>query len=229
MLYIHLHPTSGQLTVDEKMTLGSALVEAIRSDGVVSLATDAAELGIDSTLAEGVLRDVPFVSSLVSLAKVGFTIRDRLFVGKLLKFLAGLNHVPESDRRSMLEKLGNDPAFAHKVGEHLLELLDRIDSHRKPYMLARVFEAYAAGRIDAKLLQRLNHAIDRIPGYEIDSVREVLEMSIFGQSMSGVSESTFFGLQDAGLIRINTGFGGGTGPTELCNVFVELDLDKTKI
>ena len=55
-------------------------------------------------------------------------------------------------------------------------------------------------------------------------MREVLEMSILGQSMSGVSAGTFFGLENAGLIRINTGFGGGFGPTELCKLFVELAL-----
>jgi hypothetical protein len=127
--------------MSERDTLGSSLVATLRSDEVVSIASDAAELGIDAALAEGLLRDVPVVSTLVSLAKVGLTVRDRLFVRKLLKFLCELKAIPSEERQRMVEKLEADPGYGRNAGEHLIEILDRLDAHRKPEMTARVFAA----------------------------------------------------------------------------------------
>src|SRR5205807_9135007 len=61
------------------------------------------------------------------------------------------------------------------VGSHLVEVLDRVDSHRKPAMLGYSFLAYAQGKINgAQQLQRLISAIERLPSAEIDSVRPFL-------------------------------------------------------
>jgi hypothetical protein len=37
----------------------------------------------------------------------------------------------------------------------MIEILDRIESHRKPRMLARVFRAYGAGEINAVMFHQL--------------------------------------------------------------------------
>jgi len=214
--------------MDEKYNLGTSLVETLRSDDVVSIATDAAEMSIDAVISNGLLRDLPVVGTLVSLTKVGFTIRDRLFVRKLVKFLAGLKEVSTDQRRELVEKLEADSEYGRRAGEHLIEILDRIDAHRKPYMTAKVFSAYVFGSIDAKTLHRLNYAIERIPFYEIDMVREVLRMWREEKKIDA-SEATFHALENAGLMTASPGYGGLVyQPSDLCQKFVDLDLDRTK-
>jgi hypothetical protein len=130
--------------MSEHDNLGSSLVATLRSDEAVSIASDAAELGIDAALAEGLLKDVPIVSTLVSLAKFGLTVRDRLFVRKLLKFLRGLRDIPSEERKRIAEKLEADPDYGRNAGEHLIEILERLDAYRKPEMTSRVFAAYGS-------------------------------------------------------------------------------------
>lgn len=213
--------------MDEKHSLGSSLVETLRSDDVASIATEVSELGIDAAIEDGLLKDIPVVGTIVSLTKVGFTVRDRLFVRKLVKFLSGLDSVSVDDRRNMVEKLEADPDYGRNAGEHLIEILEKIDTYRKPFMTARAFSAYVSGRIDAKTLHRLNYAIERIPFYEIDMVRKVHTMS--KQEKIEASEATFHALENAGLMHAATTWGGFVyQPSELCQIFVDLDLDRTE-
>jgi hypothetical protein len=212
--------------MSERETLGTSLVTTLRSDEAVSIAADALELGIDRALADGLLKDLPVVGTLVSISKIGLTVRDSLFIQKLLRFLRELNDVPPKERQRMVEKLERDPGYGRNVGEHLIEILEKIDSHRKPEMTARVFAAYVKGSIDIRTLHRLNNAIERLPFYEIDSVRKIQEMSKAEDKTNASEATTYRALEGAGLMYAVTGFGGLVyRPSDLCHVFVDLDLD----
>ena len=94
-------------------------------------------------------------------------------------------------------------------------------------MVARVFEAYLTGRIDIKLFHRLNHAIERIPFFEIDEVRRIYELST--QDKIEASDATLQALDNAGLMYAASGWGGLVyRVSDLCQAFVELDLDRTQ-
>jgi hypothetical protein len=92
-------------------------------------------------------------------------------------------------------------------------------------MLARVFTAYVQEQIDARMMHRLIAAIERVPFFEVDSVRRIHEQSQAGQIDE--PEHTMQALVGAGLMFAQSGWGGLVySPTELCGVFVELDLDR---
>jgi hypothetical protein len=106
-------------------------------------------------------------------------------------------------------------------------LFEKVDSERKPAMIARVFAAYVEDRIDATLLQRLIGAIERIPFYEIDAVRRVHEQSQAEGGEITEPDYTMRALEGAGLMVSLSGYGGMVfQPSELCAVFTELDLDQ---
>lgn len=60
-------------------SLGKALVASLRSDEAIAVASQMAELAIDSQLTEGLLREVPVVGSVLAVARAGATVRDVLF------------------------------------------------------------------------------------------------------------------------------------------------------
>lgn len=207
-------------------SLSEAIVSTIVDADLPALAGEYLEAGIDALLSEGVLRDIPFIGTVVAVGKATVTIRDRLFVRKLLQFLGGLNSVPAEARREMIEKLRNDPDYARNLGEHLIELLDRLDGHRKPEMVAKVFEAYIAEEIDGRTLNRLLMAIERLPWFEIDSVRTIHEQSQQGDGVLEATDATFQALEGAGLMMAVSAFGGmNYRVTDLCETFVRLELD----
>lgn len=124
----------------------------------------------------------------------------------------------------MISRLEADPVFGRKVGEHLLELLARVEGKQKPKMLAQVFSAYAKNRIDSRTLLRLNHAIEQLPNSELPSVRPFYYRS--PERPFEFDTYTGQALVTAGLAEIRAGFGNiNFMKTELCTIFLELELD----
>jgi hypothetical protein len=152
-------------------SLGAEIVATVKSAELASLAENYAETGIDLILSEGVFRELPVVNTVLALGKVGASISDRIFAKKLCQFLFHLRDVKEADRQSMTDKLDSEDSFRGKVGERIIELLDRADSVHKPEMLAKAFAAYARLEIDAAMLNRLHHAIQQLPHFELKTVR----------------------------------------------------------
>jgi hypothetical protein len=208
-------------------SLGKALVASLRSDEAIAVASQMAELAIDSQLTEGLLREVPVVGSVLAVARAGATVRDVLFVKKLFKFLSNFDGTSQPERDEMVRRLEGDSGYGRNVGEHLTYLLEKLDAHRKPAMVGRVFLSYMRGQIDVKTLNRLNTAIERIPFYEIDAVRRVYE----NHQRDGRTDErleTYQALENAGLMNAQSAWDGLVyQPTDLCKSFVDLQLDKT--
>lgn len=75
-------------------------------------------------------------------------------------FLMTFPDVPSETRVELVRRLEAEPEYNRKAGEHMIELLDRIDGHRKATMIGHAFAAYGLERIDLITLQRLNAAIE---------------------------------------------------------------------
>jgi hypothetical protein len=202
--------------------LGNSFVQSISRESAVDLVKEYAEVGIDAVFADGILRDLPVVRTVFALARAGISIGDRLLLKKILKFLYELQSISVKQRSEMIERLEADPDYGRKVGEHLVELLERVESERKPAMLARVFKAYVNSEIDANILNRLNMAVERIPLFEIGSVRLFRDSEPTARQKI---DATF--LVNAGLANIGSGWGALVfTPNDICNKFLQLDLDR---
>src|SRR3989338_5090892 len=89
----------------------------LKDTDLENLSIDMAELAIDSVLDDGILRDVPIVSTFVGLAKFGANVHDKLFLKKILTFLTRLNGVPAEKRRRMVNDTDSSKEHKVKVGE----------------------------------------------------------------------------------------------------------------
>jgi hypothetical protein len=145
----------------ESKSIERSFIETLRKSDLSSVAAEVSELAVDRLLDDGLLRDIPVVSTFRSLWKAGATIRDWLFIKKLLKFLVELQELDAEVRNAMVTRLEAEPVFSQKVGESLLLLLDRLDHMEKPSLLGRAFRAYCKGQVDVMQLQVINRVIDR--------------------------------------------------------------------
>jgi hypothetical protein len=122
---------------------------------------DFAEVALDHNLAEGVLKDVPIIGTLVKLAKMGQSVSEGIFIRKLGRFLSDLNSVSIEDREHLLEQYPEGSAEEQVLGENLLLALERLDDIKKPAILARFFSAYIGSRIDYVTFTRLARALEK--------------------------------------------------------------------
>ncbi len=98
-----------------------------------------------------------------------------LLAKKLAKFLGELSDIDQETREEMVERLENDPKYMHKVGDHILLLLDSTSSLEKAELMGRAFKAYCEGSIDSEMLQMLYYAIDRILLIDLKYLPQLVE------------------------------------------------------
>jgi hypothetical protein len=202
---------------------GSAIVNVLRSGSVVSLSKEYLELGIDTMLESGALKDIPLVNTVVGIFSASAHIRNQLLTTKLLRFLNQLSEVSEEDRISMVDKLNADDKFSGRVGAFLIEILDRMESEKKPELAAKFFAAYAREEISYEELRHILHALERVPSFDMDKLRQFAKVTI--QDAMKMDESLLLAFVNAGLGVNNGGFSGGAVmPTGLCKLFVRIGL-----
>ena len=202
----------------------ASIKESILSEQAVSLASEYSEIALDSILQDGILKDIPVINTIIGISKASIAMRDRLLIKKIVQFLAGLNDVSSEKRIQMINRLEQDTKFSQSVGEHILEVLERVESHRKPIIIARVFAAYAKKEIDTVTLLRLNSAIERLPSFEIENLRPFHNRSKEAPFLA--DEYTIIAFLGAGFAFAGSGVGGTWhNATDLCKVFIRLGLD----
>jgi hypothetical protein len=76
--------------------------QALGADGLVDLAEEYLQVGLDEIIASEAVSEFPIVQSLGALVRAGVSVRDRLFARKLLDFLSGFRDIGDWERRDMV-------------------------------------------------------------------------------------------------------------------------------
>lgn len=201
----------------------SSLVKTIAGSDLSSITRDAAELGLDSILGEGLFKDIPVLSTISGLIKTGYAIKDYLYLKKVYRFLGVLNDVPMQERQDLISRLGDSEKERTKAGENLLLIIDRLDNINKPEILGRMFRDYLLGIINktnfmllAKSLELFNlELIANLKSYYNGLHSEELTSNDVLQSLATCGlVGMYFG---SGTIN---GGGGGYRKNELGALFV---------
>jgi len=153
---------------------------------------DFVELGIDSFLDEGVVKDIPIIGSIVGIYKIGKSIRDAFFIKKLINFIYNLKNISTKERQKFIDKcIYEDKNFQEK----LICTLDKIDDIDKCKYLSKIFICYGKGYITYLEFRRYMIAIERLNVENILYLKVNIDKKYF-DFQHGVS------LLNAGLVEI---------------------------
>lgn len=156
--------------MDDKMLLSTALEDSMNSE-INAVISDLVEIGLDSVLDEGVLKEVPFISTAVSVYRIGRSISERHYIKKLLVFLKSVNEktVDEEKRWLYIQNISKDPNKRSKELEYVLVIMDRYVGYDKPVMLAKLYLAFLEGILIWKEFAAYAEITDRfiIGDYEL--------------------------------------------------------------
>ena len=148
------------MTKTDAPNIEKGLITTLKNDDIESVCKEFSELAIDSFLEEGLCKDIPIINSVVGLARAGFSIRDRLFIEKVIRFINPLGQYSNEDRKIFLENL--DQKELEKAISSIVLYLERMDSLEKPEMLGKVFESYMKGEVTFKSMMYFAHFIDSV-------------------------------------------------------------------
>lgn len=106
--------------------------------------SDYLEIGIDSLMNEGVLKEIPIVNTIVGVLKIGKNVHDRNLLKQTLTFINEFNNNKIS--RDKLEQykitIENNPKRCEEELGRILLLLNNFIDKEKSIMLAKIFKAY---------------------------------------------------------------------------------------
>jgi hypothetical protein len=199
-------------------------------DSIGDSAAAFAQAAFDALHVDDVAGHVAVVRRNLAAANVIGSVRDHLLLAKIAIFLHAVSAIPSKERRTMVERIQIEDGMDQPLGEHLVEMLDRLDGRRKAAMVGATFSAYAFGEIDFLTLTRLNASIQLLPTVEIASVRlltnhrDETRGPVTGRSLDTISSQT---LSNSGLASMDLRSGAlqydlnATG-----RKFLELELDR---
>lgn len=136
---------------------------------------DYIELGIDSFINDGILKDLPIVNTIVSVLKVGKNIHDRNLLKQTLTFINEFNsnNISQEEINEYNEKIKKDPKKCEEELGRILLLLNKFIDKEKSVILSKLFKAYISKVIDWKEFCEYSEVIDRLFLQDLDLLKEI--------------------------------------------------------
>ena len=150
--------------MDENLSL--SLVNSLSEDAS-SILSSALEVGIDAITEDGVLKDIPIISTAISIYKIGHNIHERMYLKKLASFVSSLNNavVDEKAREHYKKRIESNSITSNKELEYILIIIDRYLHIDKARALANFYLAYLDGLISWNDFAKCSEVLDRmLPG-----------------------------------------------------------------
>jgi hypothetical protein len=142
-----------------KSNVSDNLALTVAKAGAIELPAEILEFSIDQALDDGILKDIPFVGWIAKAVSAGMAISDKILYHKILRFVFSIERFAKSDRDQFRSKIEHDPVYRRKVGEHLIIMLDKVDSLEKAHFLAIVFDHCLTGHIEHDCFIDLAHIV----------------------------------------------------------------------
>jgi len=145
-------------------SIGDLVYDGLKTTGGFDLATDYAEIGLDMIFDNEVVKEIPFVKTIIGIAKGGIWVRERHFVKKMLVFFEHYHkgNLPEDKRLAFIEKMKNDVKYKEKVVDHITIFIDRFVEHEKSEILANLLLAHLNEKFDWKCFRLLSICLDNL-------------------------------------------------------------------
>lgn len=127
-------------------------------------ALDYAELGLDSSVSNEVLKEIPIVKTVVGVAKTGLKIKEIFFCKKILSFLKQFHSgmLPDDKMTEFRVKFEDDKKYQEQVLEQVMIYNDRFSRVEKSKIFANLFLAHLNGKFDWEALMSLTECLEKL-------------------------------------------------------------------
>jgi hypothetical protein len=151
---------------EKTQQLSISLTETIKSSELTKITGELVEVGIDSILKNGLLKDIPVINILSGIWNTGFAIRDYRFSNKLLLFLNESSKLPLRKRLRLIEDLENND-FQKEAGEKLIAIIDNIETSSKAILIGKLLNLFGQEVITKDEFWRVSFIIEKLPTTDI--------------------------------------------------------------
>ena len=141
---------------------------------------DYIEVGIDSFINDGILKDIPIVKSIVSVLNIGKNVHDRNLLRQTLVFIKEFNSGNISKDKLVAYKttIENNPKKCEEELGRVLILLNNYIDTEKTIMLARLYRAYINKIINWNEFCEFSEIINRLFIQDIQILKGIKDKNI---------------------------------------------------
>ncbi len=120
----------------------NSLTETLKNSDLHNVSFGLSETVIDSVMDNGFLKDLPIVGTIVGLGKSALSVKNLLFLKKILYFLSEIEDIPSEKRKEMIDFIDNNKRHKLKVGEKLIFIIDKSEDYIDSLYIAQFFRAF---------------------------------------------------------------------------------------
>src|ERR1700733_11117913 len=91
--------------------LSNSLRDTMQSDEALDLAKEWAHFSLDAVISNDILKKVPFLSTVVSLYKIGKSLRERYWIKKVAVFLSRLSELLDEEKDLFIEEMSKQDRY----------------------------------------------------------------------------------------------------------------------
>lgn len=189
--------------------------DSLFGTSIADVGIDFAELGIDSILSDGVLKDIPIVGTIVGVGKLAHNVHDRNLLRQTLTFINEFNRglVSHEKKGKYRKKLQDNPKKLEEELGRVLKLLDRNIDTVKSTFEANFYAAYVDEQIKWDEFCELCDITDRLFIADIANLKEAYENN--GVKGSIILSYKHDRLNSVGLLENDTRISGGLVFTDI--------------
>lgn len=162
---------------EENKELSNSLAETISNSDLTAIGKDILEIGVDTILVDGLLKEISVINVATGLWKTGIAIRDYRFISKLLHFLNESSKLSLKQREKIIEKL-EDNNYQAEVGERLISIIDNLETKSKAKLLGKAICLFGNGIITREEFWRVSFLIEKLPMSDINALKNWKETDL---------------------------------------------------
>ncbi|PXY43578.1 hypothetical protein [Flavobacterium hydrophilum] len=186
--------------------ISTALTTTIKDSDIHGVTGDLLEVILDKSFKDGILKDIPIISTIIGFVKAGIKINDALFFKKILHLIAQINDVPAEERGKVISEIDESKNYRVKIGEKLLFIVDKCDDHEKAEIIGYLFKEFLKRKmaydeflrccsiiekcVINDLLVFLNNDIKRY--YTINDGEELLNVGMLTLSLKNIRDNNIY-------------------------------------
>lgn len=203
--------------------IGIAVSNSLISEKLKNISKDIIEDTLD-TFNYGALKDIPIVNYIVDGTGVISSIRDKIFLEKLMNFLYDCKDIDFEKRVKFMEKNFKDDG--KEFGEKIILIIDRLNDINKSVLMANLFRALIYEDIKQEQFFRLCNVISNCYIEDLiylkekrnNSISGIRAISLFNQGLVGITnfsevnfeDDTQYEITSLGKILVDNAFSSTT-------------------
>ena len=136
---------------------------------------DYLEIGIDSIIDEGILKEIPIVKTIVGVLKVGKNVHDRNLLKQTVVFINEFNRneIRQDKIEEYKKRIENDPKKCEDELGRIILLLNNFIDREKSIMLSKVFKDYVGQLLNWNEFCEYSEIINRLFIQDFSFLQEV--------------------------------------------------------